>query len=163
MLRDYDPVLVSTVCIDVDIPASDLDVICEARDLDAFSTFLSSAFGKFRGFSLRRSECSPPAIVAQFFHTSWEYEIFGQSLPVERQTAFRHLEQIERVLCIGGSAWREAIRSLKLVGLKTEPALARCLGMKGDPYEGVLSLERLSDEELSAEVWRMSSGLPKHR
>ena len=163
ILGDYDPVLSSTVCVDVDIPSSDLDVICEAHDLEAFSTFLSTVFGTFRGFSLRRSDRSPPAVVAQFFHGSWEYEIFGQNLPVERQAAFRHLVQIDRVLGIGGAAWREAIRTLKLCGLKTEPALARCLGMEGDPYEGVLSLERLSDEELSADVWRMSSMLPKHR
>jgi hypothetical protein len=65
ILRDYDPVLVSTVCVDVDIPSSDLDVICEARDLEAFSTFLSSKFGTFQGFSLHRSDRSPPAIVAQ--------------------------------------------------------------------------------------------------
>jgi hypothetical protein len=154
---------VSTVCVDLDTPSSDLDVICEAHDLEAFSTFLSTVFGTFRGFSLRRSDRSPPAVVAQFFHGSWEYEIFGQNLPVERQAAFRHLVQIDRVLGIGGAAWREAIRTLKLCGLKTEPALARCLGMEGDPYEGVLSLERLSDEELSADVWRMSSMLPKHR
>ena len=163
ILRDSDPVLVSTVCVDLDTPSSDLDVICEARDLDAFSIFLSSAFGNFRGFSIRRSDGSPPAIVAQFFHDSWEYEIFGQNLPVERQNAFRHLAQIERVLGLGGPAWREAIRTLKLCGLKTEPALARCLGMEGDPYEGVLSLERLSDEELSAEILRIAPVLSRHR
>jgi hypothetical protein len=163
ILGGYDPVLVSTVCVDVDIPSSDLDLICEAQDLEEFSTFLSSTFGNFRGFFLHRSDRSPPALVAQFFHGSWEYEIFGQNLPVERQAAFRHLVQIERVLGLGGPAWREAIRTLKLCGLKTEPALARCLGMEGDPYEGVLLLERLSDEELSADVWRMSSMLPKHR
>lgn len=73
ILRDYDPVLVSTVCVDLDIPSSDLDVICEARDLEAFSTFLSSTFGTFRGFSIRRSDRSQPAIVAQFFFGSWEY------------------------------------------------------------------------------------------
>lgn len=65
IFRDYDPVLVSTVCVDLDTPSSDLDVICEARDLEAFSILLSSTFGTFRRFSLHRSDRSPPAIVAQ--------------------------------------------------------------------------------------------------
>ena len=156
ILRDSDPVLVSTVCVDLDIPSSDLDVICEAHDLEAFSTFLSTVFGAFRGFSLRRSDRSPPAVVAQFFHGSWEYEIFGQNLPVERQAAFRHLVQIDRVLGIGGAAWRDAIRTLKLGGMKTEPALARCLGLRGDSYEVVLSLEHLSDDDLIAVMSRAS-------
>ncbi len=157
ILGGYDPVLVSTVCVDVDIPSSDLDLICEAQDLEAFSTFLSSTFGTFRGFSLHRSDRSPPAIVAQFFHDSWEYEIFGQNLPVERQAAFRHLVQIDRVLGLGKVSWREAIRTLKLGGMKTEPALARCLGMGGDPYEAVLSLEDLSDHDLIAVMSRALS------
>ncbi len=157
ILRDYDPVLVSTVCVDIDIPSSDLDVICEARDLEAFSSFLSSVFGTFRGFSLHRSDRSPPAIVAQFFHGSWEYEIFGQNLPVERQAAFRHLVQIDRAVGLGGVSWREAIRTFKLGGMKTEPALARCLGMGVDPYDAVLSLEDLSDNELSAVMCQVSS------
>lgn len=156
ILRDYDPVLVSTVCVDIDIPSSDLDVICEARNLEAFSTFLSSTFGTFRGFSIRRSDRSPPAIVAQFFFGSWEYEVFGQALPVERQAAFRHLVQIDRVVGLGGVSWREAIRTLKLGGRKTEPALARCLGMGGNPYDAVLSLEHLSDKDIIAVMSRAS-------
>lgn len=163
ILCDYDPLLVSTVCVDIDIPSSDLDVICEARDLEAFSTFLSSTFGTLRGFSLHRSDRLPPAIVAQFFHGLWEYEIFGQNLPVECQAAFRHLVQIDRLLGIGGVAWGETIRSLKRGGIKTEPAVARCLRIEGDPYDGVLSLERLSDEELRALVMRMAPELPSHR
>lgn len=152
ILTPYDPVLVSTVCVDVDIPSSDLDIICEARDLGEFSQFLSAAFAQFPGWAMHRSDRSPPAVVAQFFIGSWEYEIFGQNKPVERQAAFRHLNQINRVLCIGGDTWRDAVRSLKLEGMKTEPALARCLGLDGDPYEAVLSLEQLSDEELIAKV-----------
>ena len=151
-LRAYDSVLASTVCLDIDIESSDLDIICEAPDLDAFSAFLASTFGALQGFALRRSQSQEPAVVGQFFYGGWEYEVFGQSVPVERQNAFRHMVQIDRVLSYGGDAWRAAIRNLKRVGIKTEPALARCLGLDGDPYQAVLSLEAISDEELLAKV-----------
>lgn len=152
MLRDYDPVLVSTVCLDIDIESSDLDIICEASDLDVFATFLRSAFGAFRGFNVRHSESQESAVVAQFFYDAWEYEVFGQRIPVERQNAFRHLIQIDRVLSCGGEIWREKIRALKRAGLKTEPALAKSLRLEGDPYQAVLDLEALSDDAILAKV-----------
>jgi hypothetical protein len=144
--------LASTVCLDIDIESSDLDVICEAPDLDEFSAFLASTFGTLQGFALHRSQSQEPAVVGQFFYGGWEYEVFGQSVPVERQNAFRHMVQIDRVVSCGGDAWRVAIRNLKRDGIKTEPALARCLGLDGDPYQAVLSLEAISDEELLAKV-----------
>jgi len=152
VLRDYDPILVSTVSLDIDIASSDLDIICEAPDLSVFAAFLNSVFGSFEGFGVRNSDTTEPAVVAQFFCGGWEYEIFAQGIPVERQNAFRHLVQIDRVLRCGGHAWRERIRALKQGGMKTEPAVARCLGLEGDPYQAVLSLESLSDDELLERV-----------
>jgi hypothetical protein len=152
VLRDYDPVLVSTVCLDIDIHSSDLDIICEVPHLDDFFTVLVSAFGSWEGFGIRRRGGDEPAVIAQFHHAEWEYEIFGQGIPVERQNAFRHLIQIERVLSYGGASWREKIRALKLSGMKTEPALAKSLALEGDPYQAVLALEALSDEEILEKV-----------
>jgi len=152
ILRDYDPVLVSTVCLDIDIESSDLDIICEAGDLKAFVTFLTSAFGSFQRFSVRHSDRQQSAVVAQFLYQGWEYEVFGQRTPVEQQSAFRHLVQTDRVLSCGGDGWREKIRILKRAGMKTEPALAKLLGLEGDPYQAVLSLENLSDLDMAAKV-----------
>ncbi|MEN9845218.1 MAG: hypothetical protein RIS36_365 [Pseudomonadota bacterium] len=151
-LRSFDAVLVSTVCLDIDIESSDLDIICEVRDLELFATFLTSAFGSFWGFGVHRSASKEPAVVAQFFFGEWEYEVFGQRLPVARQNAFRHLIQIDRVLSCGGARWREAIRGLKRSGMKTEPAVAQAVGLSGDPYQAVLSLEALTDDELRARM-----------
>jgi hypothetical protein len=36
--------------------------------------------------------------------------------------------------------------------MKTEPALATCLALEGDPYQAVLALEALSDEEILEKV-----------
>lgn len=41
-----------------------------------------------------------------------------------------------------------AIQQLKAVGLKTEPAFADYFGLSGDPYQAMLELESLTDDEL---------------
>ena len=124
------------------------NVICEVHDLAAFEAQLVSLYGMKAGFEIRASDVSPPALVARFYHGDWEYEVFGQDVRIERQNAYRHLVQTHRVLVVGGEEWRKAIRMLKQQGIKTEPAVAQCLRLSGDPYQAVLSLELLSDEQL---------------
>jgi len=148
-LGEYDPVLVSTVNIDIEIDSSDLDIICQANDLVAFERVVQGLFGGMSGFFITRLG-KLEASVASFRFEEWEYEVFGQAIPVHQQNAFRHLEQTHRIIARGGSHWRDEIRSLKRSGMKTEPAVAHCLGLPGDPYRAVLSLEELSDEALDA-------------
>lgn len=153
-LADFDAVLASTVCIDIDIPSSDLDIICEVHDVNRFECELFAAFGSLRAFQVRTSQGDPRTVVASFFHGEWEYEVFGQPVPIERQNAYRHMEQTYRIVTRGGDLWRTAIPSLKERGLKTEPAVALALGLEGDPFQAVLSLESLSDAELDIRLAR---------
>lgn len=147
-LAPFDAVLVSTVNTNIELESSDLDVICEVYDFDAFEALLVSLYETKPGFTVSRSESDPPALVASFYHNDWEYEVFGQPLPIERQNAYRHMVQTHRVISLGGDTWREAIRSLKRDGMKTEPAVAYCLRLEGNPYQAVLALEQLSDVDL---------------
>jgi hypothetical protein len=57
-----------------------------------------------------------------------------------------------RLLVIGGEEARREIRRLKRCGLKTEPAFARYFQLAGDPFEVLLELSRLSEEELRDRV-----------
>lgn len=41
-----------------------------------------------------------------------------------------------------GDPFRERIIQLKKQGIKTEPAFAQLLGLKGDPYLALLDLEK---------------------
>ena len=148
VLAEFDAVLVSTVNTGIDRESSDLDVICEVGNMELFEALLVSLYGKKPGFKLSRSDRDPPALVASFHHHDWEYEVFGQAVPVERQNAYRHLVQTDRVISLGGETWRDAIRTLKRGGMKTEPAVAYCLQLKGEPYQAVLGLEQLSDDEM---------------
>ena len=147
-LVHYDPVLVSSVCLDIDTPQSDLDIICEGHDVESFERNVATRYAQYPRFTIRRSYTNSQATVCQFFTPNFEIEIFGEAVPVERQNGFRHLVQIERAITLGGSPLRDELRALKLRGKKTEPALASLLSLEGDPYQAVLLLEEMSDEEI---------------
>lgn len=152
VLREFDPIVVSAVCLDIDTPTSDIDIICEVHDSSVFEAVLRKHFAALRGFTLRCCESVGAALVCQFLTKSFEMEIFGQAVPTEQQNAYRHLVQINRVLVVGGDVVRQALRTLKLGGMKTEPALTQLLNLEGDPYQAVLALEGVDDVEIQARV-----------
>jgi hypothetical protein len=149
LLRAFDPVLAGTIPLDVDIPGSDLDIVCYVEDGDAFAQCLHNAFGHCVGFALQRDLLNGlPTVIAQFTCQGFPVEIFGQPLPVTAQPAFRHLLVEARLLQHGGEEVRREIRHLKRQGLKTEPAFAAVFALAGDPYDTLLGLAELCEEEL---------------
>ena len=144
-LSDFDPVVVSTICLDVDIDSSDIDVVCYAKYLSEFKSRVLSIFGKFPGFCQHERVRPYPAVIASFRVDSFEVEIFGVAVPVEKQDAYRHLSVLARLIEVGGEEFRDEIRRLKVSGLKTEPAIAESLNLSGNPYAAVLELESLGD------------------
>jgi hypothetical protein len=148
VLRDYDPILVSTVCLDIATSTSDLDIICEIHDHEQFLTHVTHCFGNQAGFSSRTSDRVPIATVIQFFTKDFEIELFAQALPVEQQVAYQHLCQTHRIIQLGGEWVRRTIQKLKMDGMKTEPAIAKLLNLGGDPYQAVLRLGEITDTTL---------------
>jgi hypothetical protein len=154
ILGAFSPVLVGTIPIGIDVQTSDLDIVCEAQDLVAFERRVIEAFGQGEGFRVRRKWIKGvPSVVANLRHGGFEVEIFGQPQPVAEQHAYRHMVVEARLLAIGGEEARREIRRLKASGLKTEPAFARYFGLAGDPFEVLLELSRLGEEELRDRVW----------
>jgi len=149
ILRAYTPVLAGTIPLNIDIPGSDLDIICKACDLDAFARAVTDAFGAHAGFRVKRKVIKGvESVIVNYDYGGFPIEIFGQPKPVTEQNAYRHLLVEARLLKIGGESARRAIRQLRRAGLKTEPAFARYFQLEGDPYEGLLRLGELSEEEL---------------
>lgn len=158
-LLDFDPVLAGTIPLNIDVPGSDLDIICEvpAAATPQFQQRLREHYGMLPAFKLNESIINGTAsIVCSFRHPDFELEIFGQARPVRLQNGYRHLVAEARVLAAGGPGWQQAVRRLKVQGLKTEPAFAQLLGLPGDPYAALLELEALSDSELRELVSRLS-------
>ena len=148
-LNNYNPILVGTIPIDIDIENSDLDIICEVHEHDIFEEILwneykgSSSFHMSRQY-IRGIETS----FCGFKYNEFDIEIFGQPVPVFEQNGYCHMVIEKKILDIGGNKLKEEIKKLKRAGLKTEPAFAKYLGLKGDPFEEMLKLSLQSEEEL---------------
>lgn len=142
-LCPFDPVLVGTVPINIDLPASDLDIICCFTDQDVFINHITENFSAAHKFTLTSSLRSGiPTVVAAFRLDTFPVEIFAQPVATTQQMGYRHMLIEHRILLKKGEAFRLQIIALKRNGYKTEPAFAHALGLAGDPYEAILQLEK---------------------
>lgn len=149
ILALYGPLLAGTIPIGIDLPGSDLDVICGVNDFDGFNRMLTEAFGHLADFQYAcETEAGNERATATFSYNGWAFEIYGQALPPQEQNAYRHMLVEHRILQHWGDSGVEAIRRLKEQGWKTEPAFARLLGLSGDPYEELLDMYDWDGERL---------------
>ena len=56
------------------------------------------------------------------------------------------------MLSLGGEPLRAAVMARRYAGAKTEPAFAQVLGLTGDPYAMLLTLEGLDAAALNARI-----------
>lgn len=139
LLQPYGPVLAGTLPLDLFTPTSDLDILCFAPDPLAFFDFAKSALGHFDKFRIYQVIINgEEAIIVNFSFGGFAFEVFAQKIPVKEQTAYRHLLIEHQILQEKGEAFREKVMELKSKGVKTEPAFAYVLQLKGDPYEALL-------------------------
>ena len=132
-LAPFDPRLVGTIPLGVDIPTSDLDIICQVAEPDAFATLLRQVYGAMPGFELaRKRRYGHPIVLCEFTHRDFPIQVYGSPQPVERQRAWVHMLAEAHLLAGAGPEARDAIRALKLAGVKTEPAFARVFGLGSD-------------------------------
>jgi hypothetical protein len=154
-MQAFNPVLAGTIPLAIDLPDSDLDIICEIPPLSqaSFTQVLQTQYGHLAKFHLHHTNSQKQAaIVGSFCYAGVALEVFGQALPTAQQYAVRHLVVEAAILQVGGAAWRAAVQRLKQQGLKTEPAFAQLLHLPGDPYEALLTLECMSPVELAAQL-----------
>lgn len=141
-LKRFDPILVGTIPININIENSDLDIICCFADKQEFQKSITDNFSNEKNFTIREQpNLDSFAIVANFFLDSFEIEIFGQSIPTKQQFAYRHLIVEHNLLNKHGEKFRQQIIELKRQGQKTEPAFALVLGLTGNPYTELLKFE----------------------
>ena len=87
-------------------------------------------------------------MVASFEAADWRIELYGEAIPVEQQRGWRHFAVERHLLALGGDGFRLAVLALRQRGMKTEPAFADVLGLRGDPYLALLDLGERDDETL---------------
>jgi len=138
-LAVYTPVLCGTVPIAIDVAGSDLDIVMEVHDFARYKDEIKQRYGNLEGFRMKEKTVKGvPTVVANFRFRSFDFELFAQPVPVERQDAYRHMLIEDHVLNTHPHMRQEIIR-LKESGWKTEPAFARVLGLTGDPYDELLA------------------------
>jgi len=154
-LAPFDPHIAGTPPLGLDLPSSDIDILCHAADAQIYLETVWALFSAHDDFHVWQWTGRPGddrPIVARFKAMGWEIEVFGAAASVSDQAGWRHFNVERRLLAIGGQALRDRIMALRMQGMKTEPAFAVSLGIQADPYAALLDLERASDDELSALV-----------
>ncbi|MCR3967637.1 DUF4269 domain-containing protein [Aeromonas veronii] len=154
-----DMALVSTLAIGLDRPGSDLDILCQHPDPAAFAaTFAEQGWQASpkgdniwlleRTFSCLDQHCAVSGCVES--EASWPMELYVTPAPIETLNGWRHLTLMAALLeRFGDAFYREVLRLRLEEGLKGEAAMCRLLGLAGDPYEALLTLEGRNLTELS--------------
>ena len=143
-LKEFNPVVVSTILVGLDTNDSDIDIICSYNSQLTFFDELKKTSANHNGICQKRNNY----VIAQFQYASFMFEIYGSNLKIEEQMAFRHYQIMKRLCRIGGLHFKNAVKAIKKDGIKTEPAIASILRLTGNPYDSVLSLEQLQDTEI---------------
>ncbi|WP_421310092.1 DUF4269 domain-containing protein [Aeromonas veronii] len=154
-----DLALVSTLAIGLDRPGSDLDILCQHPDPAAFAaTFAEQGWqasdkgGNIwlleRIFSCLDQSCANSG--SDKSDACWPLELYVTPAPIETLNGWRHLTLMAALLeRFGDAFYREVLRLRLEEGLKGEAAMCRLLGLAGDPYVALLTLEGCNLAELS--------------
>lgn len=141
-LVDFDPILVGTIPINIDIENSDLDIICYWKNKNHFIEKIKLHFENEINFTIRNIVIeNQESIVANFFIDAFEIEIFGQNIPTKLQNGYKHMIIEDKILNSKDKNFRLEIIKLKEKGIKTEPAFGLLLGLKGNVYQELLDFK----------------------
>lgn len=145
ILRDYSPILVGTIPIEIDVEGSDIDIVCGCSSFDAIRSVVQDSFSEYPSFIEKL--LPGKYYVANFKFEGFEIEIYAEFTPSLEQYAYKHMVVESRILELMGDDFRDRAIALKKQGYKTEPAFGLLLGLD-DPYDELLELADLPDEDL---------------
>jgi len=145
ILSPFGPLVVGTIPIGINIPGSDVDIICNIKNIDGFESYIRENFSEEDDFFFKRNE---HLCLAGFKYSGFEFEIYGEPKPTKEQNAYIHMLVEYRILAIAGENFRQQVIKLKSSGHKTEPAFGILLKLE-NPYEDLIQINELTDTELS--------------
>lgn len=138
-VEKYTPILCGSYPLDIALTGSDVDISCYTHDLESYIYFVLENFREQENFYLKIKEIrNQPSVVVRFLHKNQMIELFAQEVPVCKQHGFLHMVTEWHILEERGQAFREQLMALREAGLKTEPAFAHLLRLRGDPYMSLL-------------------------
>ncbi|MEI1279560.1 DUF4269 domain-containing protein [Leptospira venezuelensis] len=136
ILSEFSPEFVGSIPIGVDLPHSDIDIICELKPsllkvLELFSSYPNYQITeKLLG--------NIPSLLCRFRIGSEKVEIVAQNLLPKKQISYLHMIIEEKILKEKGETFKLSVLEKKKEGKNTESAFAELLGLKGDPYSSLL-------------------------
>ncbi|WP_040844787.1 DUF4269 domain-containing protein, partial [Nitrospirillum viridazoti] len=89
-LAAFNPRVAGTPPLGLDLPSSDIDILCHAWDPTALAAALWTVGADWEGFTLHQWRQAPRPIIARFRAHGWAFEVFGSPEPVETQAGWRH-------------------------------------------------------------------------
>lgn len=149
ILAEYEPIVVGTFPLEIDIPSSDIDIICYAHNSGIFKDVIIKNFSLYKSFTDKTNDKN---YVAKFTIDNIPIEVYAEPIHTLLQYGYRHMVIESRILNIAGDIFKEKIIQLKEKGLKTEPAFGKLLKLD-EPYYELLYLEKLTDAELQSFIY----------
>ena len=150
-----DLALVSTVAIGLDRPGSDLDIVCQHPEPAAFAAALAA-----QGWQVEKGAdiwLAEQTVTGADGHP-WPLELYLTPDPLAHLNGWRHLSLMAALLEQFGAAFYHQVLCLRLdEGLKGEAAICHLLGLAGDPYAALLTLE---GGELAPLAWQPRTTAP---
>ncbi|MEN2415348.1 DUF4269 domain-containing protein [Flavobacterium mesophilum] len=135
VLAEFDPILVGTIPINIDIENSDLDIVCYWQNKNHFIEKITFLFKEKNNFKITETIINQhESVIASFRLGDFEIEVFGQNIPTQNQNGYRHMIIEYQILQSRDENFRKEIIKLKQNGYKTEPAFGKLLGLENDPY-----------------------------
>ncbi len=79
VLAAFDPRIAGTPPLGLDLPGSDIDVLCFAPDAHAFTDTVWRYFSNAVAFSVKQLLRAPRPVVASFEVAGWRIELYGEA------------------------------------------------------------------------------------
>jgi hypothetical protein len=135
LLEPYNPILVGSIPLQLDLPASDVDIICQFKSKNQFMNHISRMFNQEAQFIVKEFFMyGIETVTANFQIKGVEVELFAQEIPTKEQMGYKHLLIEYELLKLYGEPFRKQILELKKNGSTTEEAICKILGIEGNPY-----------------------------
>lgn len=148
-LKDFNPLVAGTFPLGLNTTDSDIDILIKVADFKEMKSILDREFSNCSDYKYSEEVIKGElSLVCSFIHHSIAYEVFGQKIHPLKQDGYRHFLIEERLLKNRDHSFFEKIKTLRLSGVKTEPAFAEVLDLHGNPYQALLDIQKKSNREL---------------
>lgn len=141
-LDTYKPIVVGTIPIEINIENSDIDIIGETSNFENATNHLTENFSHHIEFKIDQlTNNNETCLTCNFRIDTFEIEIYLENKNPTEQNAYRHMLIEAKLLEKFDESFKNKVIELKKNGYKTEPAFAKVLELKGNPYLALLEYE----------------------